>query len=59
MTVKELQELLKDKRPSMQVVIATYDENNIQKLFDLKGEDSFIRGGGPTFYFLEARKEAR
>jgi hypothetical protein len=28
-------------------------------LFDLKGEDSFIRGGGPTFYFLEARKEAR
>ena len=56
MTVGELQKLLENKRTSMEVVIATYDKDNNQKLFDLKGEDTFIRGGAPTFYFLEARE---
>ena len=58
MTVGELQELLKNKRTSMKVVIATYDKDGEQKLFDLKGEDNVIRGGAPTFYFLEARNNS-
>ena len=58
MTVGELQKLLENKRESMQVVIATYDKDGTQKLFELKGEDTVIRGGAPTFYILEARKDS-
>ena len=56
MTVGELQKLLENKRTSMEVVIVTYDKDGTQNLFDLKGEDTVIRGGAPTFYFLEARE---
>ena len=58
MTVGELKELLENKRESMKVVIATYDNDDTQRLFDLVGEDTVIRGGAPTFYILEARKDS-
>jgi hypothetical protein len=42
----------------MKVVIATYDKDGTQNLFDLKGEDTVIRGDAPTFYFLQARNDS-
>lgn len=54
MTVSELQKLLENKNPSMKLVIAAYDKDKTQHLYDLKDEDDKIQGGAPTFMFLKA-----
>jgi hypothetical protein len=56
MTVYELQKLLEDKNPKMEIKIVCDDT---ERIYDLVGEDKSIIGGAPIFYFLEAKRLIR